>query len=144
MRAGFDQRTGPYAVLLLRLILGALFFTHLYWKFFVLPGGFDAWWGQFAARGYAWYVPYYAISAEIAGAVCLIPGICARWAALYAVPLMFGAAELWLRQKGFYFTVGGGEFPIVWGLALIVFALLGDGPFALVASPLPKPLRGAS
>jgi putative oxidoreductase len=144
MQAGFDQRTGPYAVLLLRLVLGALFFTHLYWKFYVLNGGFDAWWGQFATRGYAGFVPYYAVSAEIAGAVCLIPGIYARWAALYAVPLMFGAAELWLRLKGFYFTIGGGEFPIFWGLALIVFALLGDGPFALVPSPLPRFLQRAS
>jgi putative oxidoreductase len=136
--AALDRRSAPYAALLLRLALGALFIAHLYWKFFVLAGGFDAWWGNFEARGYAWYVPYYAISAEIVGALCLIPGIWARWAALYAVPLMFGAAQFWLVRKGFYFTAAGGELPIVWGVMLIVYALLGDGAWALARSPLPK------
>jgi len=138
MPAALDQRTGPYAALVLRVSLGALFLAHLYWKFFVLDGGFDAWWGNFAVRGYHWYVPYYAISAEVVGALCLIPGIFARWAALYAVPLMIGAAHFWLVRKGFYFTGAGGELPIVWGFMLIVLALLGDGPWALTASPTPR------
>jgi PhoH-like ATPase len=36
-----DTRTAPYAALLLRLTLGALAIAHLYWKFYVLPGGLD-------------------------------------------------------------------------------------------------------
>ena len=34
-----DERTAPYGALLLRVLLGFLFWAHLYWKFFVLPGG---------------------------------------------------------------------------------------------------------
>jgi putative oxidoreductase len=141
MRNALDEWTAPYAALLLRVGLGGLFIAHLYWKFFVLNGGFDAWWGQFEARGYAWYVPWYAVSAEIAGALCLIPGIWPRWAALYAVPLIFGAAQFWLTHKGFYFTAAGCELPVVWGVALIVLALLGDGPWVLLPSPMPKFLK---
>jgi putative oxidoreductase len=131
-----DQRTAPYGVLLLRVLLGLLFWAHLYWKFFVLPGGLTQWWGNFSANGYPWFVPWYAISAEFVGALLLIPGIYARWASLYAVPLMIGAAQFWIVRKGFYFTAGGCELPIVWTILLLVQALLGDGPFALKPSQL--------
>lgn len=67
-----DQRTAPYGVLLLRVLLGLLFWAHLYWKFFVLPGGLTQWWGSFSANGYPWFVPWYAISAEFVGALLLI------------------------------------------------------------------------
>jgi putative oxidoreductase len=132
-----DQRTAPYGVLLLRVLLGLLFWAHLYWKFFVLPGGLTQWWGSFSANGYPWFVPWYAISAEFVGALLLIPGIYARWASLYAVPLMIGAAQFWLVRKGFYFTAAGCELPVVWTILLLVQVMLGDGPYALKPSPLP-------
>jgi hypothetical protein len=53
-----DQRTAPYGVLLLRVSLGVLFWAHLYWKFFVLPGGLMQWWGNFATTGYPWCAPW--------------------------------------------------------------------------------------
>ena len=37
-----DQRTAPYAALLLRLALSFFFFAHLIRKFAVI--GFDPWW----------------------------------------------------------------------------------------------------
>ena len=131
-----DGRTAPYGALLLPLSLGGLFWAHLYWKFFVLPGGLAQWWGSFAPNGYPWFVPWYAISAELVGALLLIPGIYTRWASLYAVPLMIGAAHFWLVRKGFYFTAAGCELPILWTIMLLVQALLGDGPYALKPSPL--------
>jgi putative oxidoreductase len=140
LSGALDQRTGPYAAVLLRVALGALFIAHLYWKFAVLDGGLDRWWGNFAANGYPWFVPYYVISAEFAGALLLIPGIYARWVALYTAPAIFGAAHFWLVRKGFYFTVAGGEFPIFWGVMLIALALLGDGAWALKPSPFPQRL----
>jgi putative oxidoreductase len=81
-------------------------------------------------------VPWYAISAEFVGALLLIPGIYTRWASLYAVPLMIGAAQFWVVRKGFFFTAAGCELPIVWTILLLVQALLGDGPYALKPSPL--------
>ena len=134
MSGTIDQRTAPYAALFLRVALGALFVAHLYWKFAVLDGGFYRWWAGIAATGYPGFVPYYVVSAEFAGAICLIPGIYTRWAALYAVPLMIGAAHFWLTRRGFYFTGAGGELPLVWGAMLIVQAMLGDGPWAARAS----------
>src|SRR4051794_12201522 len=70
-----DQRTAPWAALLLRVTLGSLFIAHLYWKFAILPGGLNTWWSNFAVNKYPPITPWYCISAEIFGAVLLIPGI---------------------------------------------------------------------
>jgi len=59
-----EQRTAPYAALLLRLTLGSLFIAHLYWKFAILPGGIEKWWSSLEANGYPWFVPAYVFSAE--------------------------------------------------------------------------------
>ena len=69
------------------------------------------------------------------GAICLIPGILTRWVALYTMPLIVGAAQFWLVRKGFFFTAAGAELPVLWAVALLVQAGLGDGAFALVRSP---------
>jgi len=60
-----DQRTAAYAILLLRLALGAFFCAHICLKFFLYPGGFHQWWDNFAINGYYWFVPWYTISAEV-------------------------------------------------------------------------------
>jgi len=127
-------RSALYAPLLLRVTLGSMFIAHLYWKFAVLPGGLDQWWSNFATNGYPWFVPWYVLSAEFAGALLLIPGIYARWVSLYAVPMMLGAAHFWAIRKGFYFTAAGSELPIVWSIMLVLQFMLGDGPYALRAS----------
>jgi putative oxidoreductase len=136
MSTALDQRTAPYAALLLRVALGALFIAHLYWKFALLNGGLPHWWAGLLGAGYPWFVPYYVISAEFVGALCLIPGLYARWAALYALPMMIGAAWFWVGRKGFYFTGAGAELPLLWAAALVILALLGDGAWALRPSRL--------
>jgi putative oxidoreductase len=115
-----EQRTAPYAALFLRLTLGSLFIAHRYWKFALLPGGFERWWSGLEANGYRWFVPTYVVSAEFAGALLLIPGIYTRWVSLYAIPLMIGATHFWAIRKGFYFTAAGCELPVVWAAMLIV------------------------
>ena len=120
-----------YAPLLLRVTLGSLFIAHLYWKFAVYPGGLDRWWSNFATNGYPWFVPWYVISAEFAGALLLIPGIAVRWVSLYAVPMMIGAAHFWASRNGFWFVEAGAELPILWGVLLVVQSLLGSGPYAV-------------
>ena len=124
-----DQRTAPYAALLLRVALGALFIAHLYWKFAIR--GFDQWWTSLESQGYPALVLAYVLSAEFAGALLLIPGVFTRWVSLYTLPLIAGAAQFWLTRKGFFFTAAGAELPILWGLALLVQALLGDGAYAV-------------
>jgi len=129
-----DQRTAPWAALLLRVTLGSLFIAHLYWKFAILDGGLNKWWAIFANNGYPSITPWYCVSAEFVGAVFLVPGICTRWAALYALPLTIGAAQFWAVRKGFYFTGAGSELPVAWSAMLVVQILLGDGPYAVVSS----------
>jgi putative oxidoreductase len=132
-----------YGALLLRLLLGALFVAHLYWKLVVKPGGLAGWWSGLEQSGYPAFVPAYVLSAEVAGALLIIPGIWTRYACLYAMPMMAGAAQFWLVRKGFYFTAAGAELPLVWLALLAIQAMLGDGAFALAVSPDPGRLIAA-
>ena len=134
----YDRSSAHYGALLLRLLLGGLFIAHLCWKLFVLPGGLGSWWSGLLQSGYPPYVPAYVLSAELADALLLIPGFFVRYAALYAMPMMLGAAQFWLVRKGFYFTRAGAELPLVWFCLLGLQAMLGDGPWALVRSPDPR------
>jgi putative oxidoreductase len=126
---------GEHAALLLRVIIGSLFIVHLYWKFAVLAGGAQAWSSGLIRSGYPAFVPPYVLSAEFAGALLLIPGVWTRWVALYAAPMMIGAAQFWWARKGFYFTKAGAELPLVWLALLALQVLAGDGSYALVRSP---------
>jgi putative oxidoreductase len=131
-----DTRTlESRGIFLLRLLLGVLFIAHLYWKFAVLPGGLEAWWGNLLKAGYPAVVPAYVLSAEVAGALLLVPGVLTRYVALYTIPMMAGAAQFWLVRKGFYFTKAGAELPLVWLALLVLQAIMGDGSYALVRSP---------
>jgi len=124
-----------YALLMLRLLLGLLFIAHLYWKLAALPGGVAAWWSGLVGSGYPAVVPAYVLSAEVAGALLLVPGIFTRWVALYAIPMMLGAAQFWLVRTGFYFTKAGAELPLVWAALLGIQVVGGDGAWALVRTP---------
>jgi putative oxidoreductase len=125
---------------LLRLLLGSLFIVHLYWKVAVLPGGIEGWWENLLRAGYPAFVPAYVLSAEVFGALLLIPGVLTRYVALYAVPMMVGAAQFWMVRKGFYFTKAGAELPLVWLVLLGIQAVAGDGRWALVRSSSPRAL----
>jgi len=129
-----NQRAGMYyAPLLLRVALGAFFIAHLYWKLAVLPGGLDRWWANFEANGYPWFVPWYVFSAELAGALLLIPGIGVRWVCLYSIPMMLGAAHFWAVRNGFWFVAAGAELPVMWCILLVLQIMLGNGPYAVKA-----------
>ncbi len=82
------------------------------------------------------------LSAEFAGALLLIPGVYARYVALYAMPMMVGAAQFWLVRNGFYFTKAGAELPLVWLALLAIQVAAGDGACALVRSPDPGHILG--
>ena len=121
--------------LLLRLLIGALFLAHLYWKIVVRPGGIAGWWDGLASAGYPSLVMVYVLCAEVAGALLVIPGVFARYVAILAMPLMIGASHFWLIRKGFYFTESGAELPLVWLALLCLQVVIGDGAFALLRSP---------
>jgi putative oxidoreductase len=133
-RTRAKREAQDWGAFLLRLLLGALFIARLVWKFAILPGGLAAWWHGLVHAGYSEIVPAYVLSAELMGALLLIPGVQTRWVALYAVPMMAGAAQFWLARTGFYFTKAGAELPLVWLALLGLQIVLGDGALSLVKS----------
>jgi putative oxidoreductase len=128
-----DTRTAPYAALVLRVTLGALFLAHAGLKLFVFtPAGTAQFFGSL---GLPPALAYGVIAAEIAGGVALILGFHARWAALALIPILLGAIVTVHGSAGFFFSnpKGGWEFLAFWILALLTQALLGDGAHALSA-----------
>lgn len=126
-----DSRTAPYAALLLRVTLGALFLAHASLKFFVFtPAGTAKF---FDSLGLPPALAYLTIAVEILGGIALILGLWTRIAALVLVPILLGAIVTVHGAAGFFFTNphGGWEYPAFWSIALIVQALLGDGTYAL-------------
>jgi putative oxidoreductase len=126
-----DNRTAPYAALLLRVSLGTLFLAHgLLLKVFTftIPGTV----GYFQSLGYPGFFAYLVIGGEIGGGLALLLGVRTRAISLLLLPIMIGATLQHLGN-GWLFTGqnGGWEFPVFWTVALLVQALLGDGAFAL-------------
>jgi putative oxidoreductase len=124
-----EQRTAPYAALVLRLALSFFFFAHLYRKFGVT--GYENWFNGWIKAGYPAWSLYYALVAEFAGATLLLVGTYSRYAAIFALPLMIAVSQHWFSHKGFWFADGGLEFPLCWSVMLVVQALLGDGAYSL-------------
>lgn len=128
-----DTRTAPYAALLLRVTLGALFLAHAGLKVFVFtPAGTAAFFGKI---GLPPVLAYVTIAVEVLGALALIVGFQTRIVALLLTPVLLGAIVTVHGSAGFFFTNanGGWEYPAFWAVALLVQALLGDGAYAVSA-----------
>lgn len=126
-----NDRTAPYAALLLRLSLGALFLAHAALKVFVFtPAGTAQF---FASVGVPGALAYLVIAAEVLGGIALIIGWQTRYAALALIPILLGAIATVHGKAGFFFdnANGGWEYPAFWIVALLVLALLGDGAYGL-------------
>jgi putative oxidoreductase len=126
-----DNRTAPYAALVLRLGLGAMFIMHGVWlKLFVftLPGTAQF----FGSIGLPPALAYLVFATEAIGGVALILGVATRGVALALIPVLLGAT--WAHAgNGWLFTNNGGgwEYPLFLTLATSVQALLGAGAHAL-------------
>jgi putative oxidoreductase len=131
-----DAATAPYAALLLRLCLGAMFIAHalLKWRVFTIPGTIKF----FQSLGLPGWFAYVTITAELGGAACLILGVFPRVVALLLVPLMLGTIVTVHGKKGWLFSNpdGGWEYPAFWAAALLALFLLGDGAATLLPSTL--------
>ncbi|GLR86202.1 LysR family transcriptional regulator [Bradyrhizobium iriomotense] len=126
-----DSRTAPYAALVLRVTLGALFLAHASLKFFVFtPAGTAKFFGSL---GFPPELAYLVMTVEVLSGVALILGVWTRYAALAGIPILLGAIFTVHGAAGFFFTnpKGGWEFPAFWAIALLAQALLGDGAYAL-------------
>ncbi|QGY32409.1 DoxX family protein [Pantoea cypripedii] len=126
-----DNRTTPYAALIMRIALGILFLAHFGLKFFVFtPAGTAKF---FASLGLPGGLAYVTMTVEFVGAIALILGVYARVVAVVLIPVLLGAIFTVHGPAGFFFTNpnGGWEFPAFWIVGLIVLALTGDGKYAL-------------
>ena len=125
-----DQRTAPYAALVMRLALGVMFIAHAYLKVavFTIPGTVQF----FESVGLPGALAYVVIAAEFLGGVGLVLGWQTRIVALATIPILLGAT--WTHAgNGWVFSApnGGWEYPLFLTVAAGVSALLGDGAYAL-------------
>ena len=128
-----DNRTAPYAALLLRISIGVLLLAHgLLLKVFTfsIPGTV----GYFQSIGYPGVFAYLVIAGEIAGGLALIAGLWTRQIALLMLPILLGATWQHLGN-GWLFTAknGGWEYPAFLVVVSIAVGLLGGGKWALIA-----------
>lgn len=125
-----DQRTAPYAALLLRIALGSMFIAHALLKYLVFtPAGTVKF---FESVGLPGPLAYVTIVAELVGGALILLGLGTRWVAAALVPVLLGAA--WVHAgNGWLFTAlnGGWEYPVFLVIAAVAQALLGDGAYAL-------------
>jgi len=128
-----DNRTAPYAALLLRVSMGVLFLAHGLLKVLVFtPAGTAQF---FASLGLPAILAYATIAAELLGSIALVLGVKTRWVSLALVPILLGATWAHAGNGWVFSNEGGGwEFPLFWALVLGVQALLGDGAYALVSN----------
>ncbi|MAO55405.1 MAG: hypothetical protein CMM61_06885 [Rhodospirillaceae bacterium] len=129
-----DQKTAPYAALLLRLSLGVMFLTHsILLKVFVftVPGTVQ----YFESLGLPGFTAYLTIGAEVLGGIALILGVQTRLVSVALIPVLLGA--LWAHAgNGWVFSAQGGgwEYPLFLAVAAAVQALIGDGALAVSKS----------
>jgi putative oxidoreductase len=124
-----DSRTAPYAALVLRGALGAMFIAHALLKYYVftLPGTAQF----FQSLGLPAALAYATFWAELVGGALILAGVYSRWVAAALVPVLLGAT--WAHAgNGWLFTAanGGWEYPAFLTAAAGAQALLGDGRFA--------------
>ena len=125
-----DSRTAPYAALVLRLSLGAMFVAHALLKYsvFTLPGTAKF----FESLGLPGPLAYLTFAAELIGGALILLGLGTRYVSAALIPVLIGAT--WAHAgNGWLFSVpnGGWEYPAFLAAAALAQALLGDGRYAL-------------
>ncbi|MGA7056310.1 MAG: DoxX family protein [Terriglobales bacterium] len=122
----FLNRLQPLALLLLRLVLGAIMIAHGYHKVF---GGFHHHMETVASLGLPQWLAYLSAGTEFFGGIAVVLGLFTRFFSLAIVIEM--AVAIWkVHFKSGLTGPNGFEFPLA--LAAIAFALLcyGGGPWA--------------
>ena len=97
-----ENKTAPYAALVLRLSLAALFLAHAGLKFFVFTPAGTA--GFFQSLGLPGFLAYITIVAEVIGAALLIVGFKTRVVSLALLPILIGAIVFVHGGNGWLFS----------------------------------------
>jgi putative oxidoreductase len=127
-----DNRTAPYAALVLRTSLGVMFIAHALLKYLVFtPAGTVKF---FESIGLPGPLAYATILAELVGGALILAGLGTRYVAAALIPVLLGAT--WAHAgNGWLFTAQGGgwEYPAFLAVAALVQSLLGDGAYSAKA-----------
>ncbi|MDJ0995563.1 MAG: DoxX family protein [Dinoroseobacter sp.] len=125
-----DQKTAPFAALVLRVTSGVLLVAHGWLKVsvFTIPGTV----AFFESVGIPAVFAYLTILAEIGGGLALILGVATRLVALATLPVLIGATYVHSGAGWLFANEGGGwEYPAFWAMVQVTIALLGSGAYAL-------------
>ena len=126
----FFKRLQPFALLVMRLVLGAIMIAHGYKKVF---GGFHAHQEFIGGLGIPVWMAYLSTATEFLGGIAIVLGLYAQFFSLAFFIEMLVA--IWkVHFKHGLTAQGGYEFPLA--LVAISFALMcfGAGPYALTFS----------
>lgn len=108
----------------MRILLGALFISHG-WPKLMAAGGGPGFARALAAMGFApgaWWAWLVTI-VEFGGGICLVLGVLVRPAALLIAIEMTVAIFFVNFRRGFYWTQGGYEVPLAFGVLAVVLAV---------------------
>lgn len=124
-------RNADLAAFLLRLVTGAWFLVHGLTKLFVFTPAGTA--GYFQSLGLPGALGYLTMVLEILGGLALIAGIATRQVSVVLAAVLLGAGWFGHAANGYAFgnPGGGWEYPVLWAVAMLALALLGDGAWSL-------------
>lgn len=120
------NRWQPFALLVMRLVLGGIMIAHGYQKVF---GGFHTHQQMVGSLGMPMWMAYLSTGTEFFGGIAIVLGVLTRFFSLaFVIEMAVAIAKVHFKNglKG----PGGYEFPLA--LATLAFALIffGGGPFA--------------
>jgi putative oxidoreductase len=121
----FLNRLQPLALLVMRVVLGAIMIAHGYHKVF---GGFHHHMEMVGSLGLPRWMAYLSAGTEFFGGIAIVLGLLTRFFSL-AIVIEMGVAIWKVHFKNGLMGNGGYEFPLA--LAAMAFALLcfGGGPW---------------
>ena len=131
---GIYAASEPYALPILRAVLGLILIPHGCQKLFGMFGGmgFEKFSELFDKLGYrpGWLWVLVVGLTETVGGVCLVLGLFTRVAALFVVIFMINA--VWFTSaKGFFWTQQGSEYSLLILFVALVFLIRGGGNCSL-------------
>jgi putative oxidoreductase len=128
--SAFDR----WAELILRIALGAVLIPHGMQKLFGAFGGmgYTANAALFERLGYspgAFWGTLVGLT-ELVGGIMLVLGLFTRFAAAAVLIFMLMAVRF-TSAKGFFWSAGGMEYPILIGVCALFFLIRGSGPWSV-------------
>lgn len=133
---GFYDCVTPYTHTILRVAMGLLFVPHGAQKLFQWFGGrpIEAYVKSFSRMGEFWGQSgwvYYIGCLEFFGGLLLAVGLFTRVVAVQFVCFMAMAVFVANAPRGWFWTQGGIEAPLSWGIVCFVILIHGGGAYSL-------------